>query len=581
MLTFRTAIGFYRLHLLAYLCCSHGAVLPTPKKRPSSEDSAKKQLLNPEEYIESEPMDGFNIHENDILVPKKRLYPREVNSLRQWPSKRIPFEIDPRAGFMSNETDMLMLAFKEFADKSCVQFVPRQNERDYVFITTDPKRGCLSYIGWQGGKQEVFLLRPNCFYLKGTIIHELMHTIGFYHEHSRPDRDAHVQVMWENIRPDKMSNFQVEQAGNMLGAPYDYLSVMHYSALTFSKDSDSKQYTMVPRDSLFSADRLGQRRGFSPIDLQQLNSFYTCNKNRAFSGNLDDFRAPPIQFDPDDSQSQIAQFQMAVREPRNERPLVAWPQDESASQIQPENFQIGPNNELPINVDLGVIVPGVAVAAASSPSLKPVNSRPVSGMRTESLCSGTFYPNAILNFLGFFYLFKDGSYWKFSYTDGVFTREPNFPQAYSANFNADMPAQLDSVFSYLTYIYFVKGSTVWVAKSDAEIRGPVDLSQLFPGLPDTSWDNIFARGTAINFVLGSFSWVYDVKTDSLSGPLKDIQSALLTKGPVAELPDGQLIVFPHSNEPASPQADAYMLDRFTGKVISGYPRTVTEVFCRK
>lgn len=98
-----------------------------------------------------------------------------------------------------NETEMLMVAFKDFAEKSCVQFVPRRNERDYVFITTDPKRGwvpifqkramfffvlwrikrcdrCLSYIGWQGGRQEVFLLRPNCFYLKGTIIHELMHT---------------------------------------------------------------------------------------------------------------------------------------------------------------------------------------------------------------------------------------------------------------------------------------------------------------------------------------------------------------------------------------------------------------------
>ena len=57
--------------------------------------------LNPEEYIESEPLNGVSIHENDILVSKKdkRRLLREVNSLRQWPSRRIPYEIDPDAAF--------------------------------------------------------------------------------------------------------------------------------------------------------------------------------------------------------------------------------------------------------------------------------------------------------------------------------------------------------------------------------------------------------------------------------------------------------------------------------------------------
>jgi meprin B len=59
---------------------------------------------------------------------------------------------------------------------------------------------CHSAVGrkyWLTGPQEVSL-GSGCNHM-GTIMHEMLHAIGFWHEQSRPDRNRHVEVMWENI----------------------------------------------------------------------------------------------------------------------------------------------------------------------------------------------------------------------------------------------------------------------------------------------------------------------------------------------------------------------------------------------
>ena len=75
-------------------------------------------------------------------------------------------------------------------------------------ITVVPIRSCFSLVGrdyYTKGSQ-VISIGHGCL-SNATILHEIMHALGFWHEQSRPDRDKYVEVFWENIMPGKFNPF--------------------------------------------------------------------------------------------------------------------------------------------------------------------------------------------------------------------------------------------------------------------------------------------------------------------------------------------------------------------------------------
>ena len=69
------------------------------------------------------------------------------------------------------------------------------------YFKTIPR--CYSRIGRDpNDKEQVISIGLGCERL-GTVVHETMHALGFFHEHTRPDRDKYITLDWGNIEQGK------------------------------------------------------------------------------------------------------------------------------------------------------------------------------------------------------------------------------------------------------------------------------------------------------------------------------------------------------------------------------------------
>jgi len=190
----------------------------------------------------------------------------------KWENGVVPYVIGKE--YNKTEINMIKIGIQMYHDHTCIRFVERTNEKDYIYLK---KRGniCSSYMGRQGGPQMVSLGVPKCFKNIAKIIHEFMHALGFFHEHSRTDRDDHIKLIKANIKGDGLDQFSSYSKDEIddLEAPYDTCSVMHYPETAFSKDNTSK--TIVPY--VKRRCKMGQRDGFSDIDIRKINTFYKCD----------------------------------------------------------------------------------------------------------------------------------------------------------------------------------------------------------------------------------------------------------------------------------------------------------------
>ncbi len=186
--------------------------------------------------------DGHIIYHGDIYLGdeeevrlrlKKGL---KVRPPKLWENGEVFYEISSE---VKEDIELLSEINKSISylnEKTNVAFKERFDQDNYVVFTTTTSN-CYSQVGQQGGKQKI-LLSTKC--RQREVLHEMMHTLGFFHEQNREDRDEYIEVLWQNIREEHHAQFKklTNDYIDVLDRPFDFKSIMLYPPNAFSDHPD-------------------------------------------------------------------------------------------------------------------------------------------------------------------------------------------------------------------------------------------------------------------------------------------------------------------------------------------------------
>ncbi|XP_013114101.1 seminal metalloprotease 1 [Stomoxys calcitrans] len=229
--------------------------------------------------LETDPELTAGYVEGDMVIDAKARNGLRNESL-QWPDGIVYYKFFQQLD--EPHHNHIIRGMKIIEEVSCIRFKEATPDIQHYVNITSLVGGCFSTVGYRSiGAQsynlEDYPLDQGCFRL-GTVVHEFLHTLGFYHMQSAANRDEYVFINETNIQSNSIHNFNKynETVVDDFDEEYDYGSVLHYSAYAFSANGEM---TIVPLKEEEASGIMGQRRGMSKSDINKLNLMYKCPVN--------------------------------------------------------------------------------------------------------------------------------------------------------------------------------------------------------------------------------------------------------------------------------------------------------------
>jgi hypothetical protein len=192
---------------------------------------------------------GKAIYQGDIVLDNVRQSPNQASGIDSvgiaysqylWPKVgsvyQVPYIIDAASGDLTNLNNAISQFNSTFS--GVIQFVARSTETDYVdfnFDASNTSGVCEAFEGRVGGEQVVGG-SGSC--TVATILHEMGHTVGVWHEQTRSDRNTYVNVNYGAVIKASRSNFDQLLDNDQNLTLYDYASIMEYPAFSFSRNGE-------------------------------------------------------------------------------------------------------------------------------------------------------------------------------------------------------------------------------------------------------------------------------------------------------------------------------------------------------
>jgi hypothetical protein len=291
--------AYSRLSIVAALMLAATACQDQGRNPTAPEDPPGAGRLTPELHkgfilrdgvpveVTFEARGGRAIFEGDIdLGPADRI-PRTVEELQRnaanpegprygvvtsnpdhrWTRGEVAYVIDADVPNPSRITDALNHIQSQARG---VYFVPRTSQANWIIFRreTDPKFCGQSPVGRITGGQ-VVTIGDTCD--SSTATHEVLHSLGFWHEQSRCDRDSYVEIVWANVDSAYAGNFNVHCTGATTVFAYDETSIMHYHRYAFSVNGLPTIRSRRGLDHL-----IGSGRVLSTQDVNTIGYMYTA-----------------------------------------------------------------------------------------------------------------------------------------------------------------------------------------------------------------------------------------------------------------------------------------------------------------
>ena len=252
------------LCFVAFFCLSSFLLaIPSASGQRSSAPSKVHTGLWHGRIVNYTVVKGRAIYEGDVILghvdplPTSGPMPNSVGvaySSYLWPKvagvATVYYQIDPSTGDLANINTAIGQFNADFP--GLIQWVPwnplspQSPTYVYISLTAGSSGECEAEEGYQPTfpQPQAMSGASNC--AVGTILHEMGHVIGLWHEHARSDRNSYVSVDYNNVIKGSWSNFEIlaDNAQNL--TLYDYASVMEYPSFSFSRNGGPVIETIPP-----------------------------------------------------------------------------------------------------------------------------------------------------------------------------------------------------------------------------------------------------------------------------------------------------------------------------------------------